>query len=261
MEGGTLVSDQAVAVITGAGRGIGKAVALRLAHAGYLVVGSARTQTDLDALAEEVSEAGGRARTVAANAMDRSGAKAPVRLALEEFGRVDVLVNNIGGPVGDIKDPFAMTDDDFEGTVAFSLSSPWWTTTEALSSMRTRRFGRIVNIGSAAAKFGTGALPYVVAKHGLAGMTKSLAVAGAPHGITANCICPGWTNTSRIDWDRIAANKGISSGEARRLAEEESLQRRILEPTEIADMVAYVVSPAANGVTGQIISVDGGFRV
>jgi NAD(P)-dependent dehydrogenase (short-subunit alcohol dehydrogenase family) len=255
------MADGPVAVITGAGRGIGRAIALRLAVEGYIVVGSARTSTDLDRLAEDIRLAGGIARTVVADATEHSGAKAPVRLALEELGRVDVLVNNIGGSVGSTRDPFSTTDDDFEGTLAFTLSSPWWTTAQALPVMRTQQFGRIVNIGSAAAKFGTGALPYVAAKHGLAGLTKALAVSGAPHGITANCVCPGWTDTSRIDWERKAAREGITAAEAKQSAENESLQRRILDPTEIADTVAFVVSPAGSGITGQIISVDGGFRV
>jgi NAD(P)-dependent dehydrogenase (short-subunit alcohol dehydrogenase family) len=240
---------------------MGRAIALRLASAGFLVVGSSRTQRDLDQLRSDIHAAGGEARTIVADAMDRSGARAPVRSAIEAFDRIDVLVNNVGGYLGAGRDPFEMSDDDFERTLVYTLSSAWWTTREALPSMRSRGYGRIINIASTSAIFGVGPLPYVVAKHGMAGMTKALAVSAAPHGITVNCVCPGWTNTPRINWSQQAALAGTTELEAREQAESQNIQHRILEPEEIAAAVSYLASSDAGGITGQIISVDGGFRV
>lgn len=160
-----------VAVVTGGGRGIGRALALRLGRDGFAVAVSSRTPADLNAVVREIEGCGGSALAVAADARDREGAREPVRAAVGRFGRADVIVNNVGGAAGGDHDPFTGTDEAFENTVALSLTSAYWTTREALPHMRDRGWGRVINIGSGAARSSTpgGRLGYTAAKHGLAG--------------------------------------------------------------------------------------------
>ena len=127
--------------------------------------------------------------------------------------------------------------------------------------MRERGFGRIINIGSGASKGTGGSLAYTTAKHGLVGFTKQLAAATAEHGITVNCLCPGWTNTSLVDFERIGRATGVTAAEAAARAANEALQRRVLEPEELAGMAALLAGDDGRGITGQVISVDGGYRV
>lgn len=255
--------DGRVAVVTGGGRGIGRAIASRLAADGATVVVSSRTRADLDAVVGEVEAAGGRGLAVVANALHRDDARRPVHEALAAFGSVDVVVNNVGGAVGRNHDPFAADDDAFERTITMNLTSAWWTTSAALPRMRDRGWGRVVNIGSGAAKSSTpgGRLGYTAGKHGLVGLTRQLAEATAPYGITVNCVCPGWTNTSMIDWDAIATRQGVSVEEAQAVARADNVQHRILEPEEITGMVALLVGDEGRGITGQVIGVDGGYGI
>jgi NAD(P)-dependent dehydrogenase (short-subunit alcohol dehydrogenase family) len=250
-------------VVTGAGRGIGRAIARRLATEGTVVVVSSRTQSDLDAVVHGIETAGGRAIAVVADAGDRDGARAPVREAVTQFGRVDILVNNVGGSVGRDHDPFTGSDDTFERTLTLNLTSSWWTTREALPHMRDQQWGRVINIGSGASKVGTagGRPAYTAAKHGLVGLTRQLAHATAPFGITVNCVCPGWTNTSLVDWDAIARRQGISVTEAQSSALASNVQHRILEPEELTAMVSLLAGDESAGITGQVISVDGGYMI
>lgn len=253
--------DGRIAVITGGGRGIGRAIALRYAREGATVVISSRTRTDLDAVVDEIHDAGGRGVGVVADATDRDDAREPVRAAVRDFGRIDVLVNNVGGSMGHGHDPFDGDDESFEDTVTLNLISSFWTTRAALPTMRDQRYGRVLGIGSGASK-NTGAnLGYVTAKHGLVGFTKQLAAAGAPFGITANLLCPGWTSTSLIDWEIIGASKGMTAAEAKAWASSFALQNRVLDPDELTGMATLLVAADGLGVTGQVISVDGGYKI
>jgi NAD(P)-dependent dehydrogenase (short-subunit alcohol dehydrogenase family) len=260
MGGGT---EGRVAVVTGGGRGIGRAIARRLAADGAAVVVSSRTRTDLDAVVSDVERTGGRALAVVADATDRADARRPVQEAVASFGRVDILVNNVGGVVGRDHDPFTGTDDAFERTLTLNLTSAWWTTREALPHLRAQAWGRVVNIGSGSSKSSApgSRLAYTTAKHGLVGFTRQLARLAAPYGITANCVCPGWTNTSLVDWDAIAARQGMTLEEAQADALGANLQHRILEPEELTGMVSLLASDEGAGITGQVISVDGGYGV
>jgi NAD(P)-dependent dehydrogenase (short-subunit alcohol dehydrogenase family) len=254
--------DGRIAVVTGGGRGIGRAIARRYAEEGATIVISSRTQSDLDAVVEHAASVGSEGVAVVADAMERESAQSPVRVALERFGRVDVLVNNVGGTVGRHHDPFADDpDESFERTLLFCLTSIWWTTKAALPAMREQGHGRIISIGSGASKGTGGSLAYTTAKHGLAGFSKQLAAAAAPHGINVNLLCPGWTNTSLIDWERIAAREGITPAEAEARAGATSLQNRVLEPEELSGMAVLLAGADGRGITGQVISVDGGYRV
>jgi NAD(P)-dependent dehydrogenase (short-subunit alcohol dehydrogenase family) len=254
--------DGRIAVVTGGGRGIGRAIALRFAREGAAVVVSSRTRKDLADVMAEIKGGGGDGLIVVADAMERTSARAPVIQALEHFGRVDVLVNNVGGVVGD-HDMFGGGDDSFEATLVLSLTSAWWTTSAALPAMRDNGFGRIINIGSTESLRANAGCPpaYVAAKHGIAGLTRQLAQDAGTRGITVNCICPGWTNTSMIDFGVIGQSMGLTAAEARADAARQCAQNVVLEPDEIAGMALFLASPDGTRVTGQIISVDGGYRL
>lgn len=254
-------NESRVAVVTGGGRGIGRAIAKRLAADGATVIVSARTGADLDAVVAEIEAAGGRAAAVVADAMDRDGARQPVLQAIDRFGRIDILINNVGGSSAGNHDPFDGDDDAFENTLTLNLTSAFWTTRAALNSMRDRGWGRIISIGSGASKSSTkaGSWGYTSAKHGLVGFTRQLAHAAAPHGITVNCVCPGWTNTSLVDWDQIAQRRQISVEAAQQVAFDACAQGRILEPEELTPMIALLAGDDGMGITGQVISVDGGY--
>jgi NAD(P)-dependent dehydrogenase (short-subunit alcohol dehydrogenase family) len=253
--------DGRVAVVTGGGRGIGRAIALELARQGARIVVSSRTQSDLDQVLAIAGGFGGEGSAVVADAMNRDQAREPVRVAVAAYGRVDILVNNVGGSVGKLHDPFTGDDDSFENTLVLNLISAFWTSREALPHMREQHYGRVINIGSGASKRAASTPGYTSAKHGLVGLTKALAAAGGGDGITVNCLCPGWTNTSLTDWDAMARAQHRTPEEVRARAEAENLQHRVLEPEELGPMAALLASPDGAGSTGQVISVDGGYRV
>ena len=250
-----------VAVVTGGGRGIGRAIALGMGAEGASVVVSSRTRQQLDGVVAEVSDAGGRAMAVVADAADEDQARSPVRAAMAEFGRVDILVNNVGGSSRGNHDPFSGDAEAFMGTLRLNLISAFWTSQEALSPMREQGYGRIINIGSGASKRAAASVAYTAAKHGLVGLTKQLAMAAAPYGVTVNCLCPGWTNTALVDFEKLAAAKGVTAAQAEADACADSAQRRILEPEELAPMAVLLASETGGGITGQVISVDGGYRL
>ena len=252
--------DDKVAVITGGGRGIGAAIARRYAAEGATVVVSSRTASDLEATLAAAGLGPDRGLAVVADAMDRADARRPVTEAIDRFGRVDVLVNNVGGTVG-APDPFLADDDAFEATIVLNLTSAWWTTSAALPVMRAQGSGRIISIGSGASKTTGASLPYTTAKHGLVGFTKELARSAAPHGINVNLLCPGWTRTSLVDFERIAAARGTTPADEEARAAGESLQRRVLDPDELTGMATLLAGPDGRGITGQVISVDGGYKV
>jgi len=241
-----------VAVITGGGRGIGRALAQRFAAERATVVISSRTASDLDAVLAGIAAADGPpGLAVVADASDRDDARRPVRAALERFGRVDILVNNVGGSVGKGHDPFTGDDASFEDTLTLNLTSAWWTTRAALPAMREQQWGRIISIGSGASKRAAASLAYTTAKHALIGFTRQLAQTTGTEGITVNLLCPGWTNTSLLNVDDHTRAK----------AERDNAQHRVLEPEELAGMATLLASDDGAGVTGQVISVDGGYRL
>lgn len=256
-----------VAVVTGAGRGIGRALALALAAHGAAVVGSSRTPSDLDDLVASIERQGGCARAVVADASDPDQAREPVRVASRDFGAVDVLVNNVGGragpyPAGADDDPYLLSDEVFGYLLTINLMSGWWTTAAALPFMRKRGYGRVINIGSGNSKRAGRSMPYTAAKHGVIGMTVALAARCGSDGITVNCLCPGWTRTSHNDWAVVGKRMGgLSPEQAHARAASENAQRRVLEADELAPMTVLLASPAGAGITGQVISVDGGWQL
>ena len=220
---------------------------------------------ELERVVAEVRALGSDGLALTADALSRSETKAAIGRALAHFGRIDGLVNNAGGGTGwkraPDQDPEEHEDELFEANLKLNLTSAHFATRFALPAMRAQRFGRVITIGSGYAKRSGGALAYTAAKHGLVGYTRALAAQVAGEGITVNCLCPGWTNTSLVDWNAIGRARGTDAAEARRFAESENLQQRVLEPDELGPMCTLLLSDDARGITGQVISVDGGYRV
>lgn len=256
--------DGKVAWVTGGGRGIGRAIALAFAREGAAVGVSARSEDELDAVAGEIRSLGQNGLAVRADAMSLDDTlNAAARIAAE-LGPIDILVNNAGGGVpprsGDLT-PEQVTETSFIDNVDLNLFSAWRATQAVLAGMLERGQGRIINIGSGYAKRSGGAPAYTAAKHGLIGLTRAMAAQVATRGVSVNCLCPGWTNTRLVDMDLMAKMQNVSVDEVRQRIESENMQKRILEPEELGPMAVLLASDAAVSITGQVISVDGGYGV
>jgi NAD(P)-dependent dehydrogenase (short-subunit alcohol dehydrogenase family) len=251
-----------VALVTGSGRGIGRAIALAYAREGARVGLTSRTRGQLEAVAAEVAAAGGKSFVATADFLDGAAVKRMVGEMIAHFGRLDILVNNAGGTVGDPSLKRALTHDDalFERDLFLNLTSTYYATRAALPQMVRQDYGRVIFIGSGYSKRGGGQIAYTAAKHGVVGLARALAYQ-VPPSITVNTLCPGWTRTSLIDFERIGALRGVDARAAEAMVAGENVQKRILDPEELAPMALLLASEDAKGITGQVISVDGGYRV
>jgi len=250
------------AIVTGGGRGIGRAIARGLARAGVFVTLAARTRAEVDAAADEIRTGGGRSFASLADVGKADDVTALFRSAREAMGGVDLLVNAAGiaysGPL------VKTADETWHAVIETNLSGVFYTTREALPEMTGRGFGRIVNIASIAGKTGLPYLAaYVASKHGVLGLTKVAALECAALGVTVNAICPGYVDTAMTESGiaRIVERTGIPSEEARRRLEEQSPQKRMVAPEEVAALAVYLCGDDARGITGQALNVDGGSLV
>jgi NAD(P)-dependent dehydrogenase (short-subunit alcohol dehydrogenase family) len=248
-----------VALVTGGGRGIGRAIALALAQQGASVGITARSPAQLNEVAQAIGTAGGKALVIVA---DLTEADAPARVVAamaEGLGLVDVLVNNAG--VGSSADPRPVADFDdtfWQQTLALNLTAPYRLCKVVLPAMRQRRWGRIINIASINSKIASlHSVAYTASKHGLLGLTKTLALELAREGITVNAICPGpvhtMMNDKRVAYD--AQRRGMAFDEIERALT--PIGGR-LEPEDVAPLAVYLASDEARMVTGQAYNVDGG---
>jgi NAD(P)-dependent dehydrogenase (short-subunit alcohol dehydrogenase family) len=253
--------DGRVAVVTGAGRGIGRAFALGLAAEGAKVAVISRSIDELDEVVAGIRELGSDGLALVVDCMDGQAIKAAVDDAHAHFGGLDILFNNVGGLIGDLTELVALEHDDelFEQNLFLNLTTAYYGSRAALPHMVAGGYGRIVSTGSGYAKRGGGLISYSAAKHGVVGLTRAMAYQ-VPSEITVNCFCPGWTETALADWDRLAVLAG-SVEAAKESAESENIQQRILEPRELAPMAVLLACPESAGITGQVISVDGGYRI
>lgn len=247
----TGTGEQRVALVTGASRGIGKAIALRLAREGRRVVLVSRSEGPLTEVKAEIESAGGSAACVAVDVGDAAALQSAVEGVIEREGRLDILVNN----AGITKDNLAlrMTNEDFMRVLEVNLVSAFVSCRAAARAMMRNRFGRIVNIGSTSGVVGNpGQANYAAAKAGLAGMTKSLARELGGKGITANVVAPGFVETDMTS--------GLPEELKSRMLEGMAIKRLgVVE--DIAAAVAYVSSDGAGYLTGQVICVDGGLTM
>ncbi len=254
-----------VAWVTGGGRGIGRAIALALARDGHSVAVSSRTRSELDAVVAEIEATGSSGLAVISDAMDPASIRSAAESIAAGLGPVDILVNNAGGGVGirnaETLSPEERDDALFAANVEFNLHSAYRASQAVLAGMVERRHGRIINIGSGYAKRSGGAIPYTAAKHGLIGLTRAMAAEVAELGVTINCLCPGWTNTQLVNLDAMARARGTTAEDEQRRIARENLQNRVLEPEELGPMAALLAHDQSAGITGQVISVDGGYKV
>ena len=239
-----------VAIVTGAARGIGRATAERLSADGAQV---ALVDSDADAVRSTVAALGDRSTPVPADVSDPDSVTEAVSLVLESHGRVDVLVNNAGIYP---HTPFAeLTFEQWRRVMAVNLDGMFLMTRAVWPPMIQRAYGRIVNVGSATFWIGYPELAaYIASKGGVIGFTRGLAVEAGAHGITVNCVTPGFIDTegSRAEdpsgdlFDEIVAGQAI---------------RKRGMPEDIVECIGYLVSPSAGYITGQTINVDGGHRL
>ena len=255
------------AFVTGGGRGIGKAIALAYARAGADVAVSSRTRNELDAVVSEIEALGCKGLPVVADAMSYEDAVAAVKQVVDHFGALHILFNNAGGVAmpesADGLGAATHEDQAFVDNIMLNMVSVQRMSREALPHMLKQGYGRIINIGSGYAKRGGGLLAYTAAKHGVVGLTRAMAteIATQNQGVTINCLCPGWTNTSLLDWEVLGAAWGVDAATAEARAAADCVQNRIIEPEELGPMAVLLASEEAAAITGQVISVDGGFKI
>lgn len=240
--------DQQIAVVTGAGRGIGRAIALKFADEGADVVCLSRTAENSQKVADEVKAKGRRAWAVAVDVADPAGVNAAVEQILKEPGRVDILVNNAGVTRDNLL--MRMSEEEWDTVLNTNLRGAFILTKAFSRSFLKQRSGRVINLASVVGLMGNaGQANYAASKAGLIGFTKSVAREFASRGITVNAIAPGFVET-----DMTAVLKAEIKTE---------LLKRIPlgalgSVDDIAGAALYLASPAARYVTGQVLTVDGG---
>lgn len=247
------------ALVTGASRGIGQAIAIAFAAEGADVAITARGADALASTRAQIERAGRRCESIAADLEERGAARRVFDSAVAGLGPIDILVNDAGiGSSASLRPVVDFDDAFWERTLYLNLTVPYLLTRYCLPSMMERRNGRIIQIASIAGKIGTlhGAA-YSASKHGLLGLTRSVAIETAAFGITVNAICPGSTHTRvndmRISYDAERLGMPLAAFETTLTP----IGRR-LEPAEIAPLAVYLASPDARVVTGQAYNIDGG---
>lgn len=247
------------ALVTGASRGIGRAIALAFAHEGASLALSARSLDLLESLAKEIEGAGGRAMALPLDVTDPGSIEQAKARVTEALGPVQILVNNAG--IAKSVKVLAMDDEHWQRHLDVNLTGPFRVTRAFLPPMVEAKWGRVINIASTAGKVGfqyTAA--YCASKHGLLGFTRALALEMAPVGVTVNAICPGFVRTDMASEAarNIAKKTGKSEGDATRWLEALSPQNRLMEPEEVAAVAVLLASEDARGINGQGINIDGG---
>jgi len=252
-----------VALITGGGRGIGRAIALRFVSEGAAVMLAATKRESLEATAAEIRKAGGRAATAVVDVADEAAVKTVVAATLGELGRLDILVNNagVGGPTLRVVD---MERADWDRTLAVNVTGAFLCSKHAIPHMVARKSGRIINVTSIAGLMGYPLRsPYAVSKWGMIALTRTLAGELGEHGITVNAIAPGAVRGERVEGviaARAAALGRPAADVERELFVDPTALKRMVGPDDVAATAAFLASNDAANITGETISVSAGFR-
>ena len=240
-------TTERVAWITGASRGIGRAITLRLAEAGFTIVASARS-SNADGVVDKINAEGGKAVALSLDVTNAVSIPNIAKEIVDQFGRIDVLVNN----AGIVRDQLLMRmkAEDWDAVLATNLTSVYGCCQSVLRTMLKQRSGRIINISSVVAQTGnSGQTNYAASKAGLIGFSKSLAREVASRGLTVNVVAPGM-----IDTDMTAEIEGV----AREALLERIPMARLVLPDEVASVVCFLASDDAAYITGQVVAVNGG---
>ena len=253
-----------VAIVTGGGSGIGKAISLALANEGAAVVVAGRNPSRLEEVAKDIKSRGGKAKAIQTDISDHEQVKRMVAQATSEFGQIDILVNNAALIPNNNADVADMNLDNWHNTLKVNLTGTMLCSREVLKTMIPRRSGSIINISSVAGISGhPKESPYCVSKWGVIGLTEALAIEAGKHSIRVNCVSPGATGTEGFKHmvGEMAKHLGISYEEAlAKIADKNSL-KRIAEPSEIAACVVFLASDDSSAVTGHNLVANCGFHL
>ena len=248
-----------VALVTGGGTGIGKAIAMKLAKNGAMVAIASRNRDQLHRVAAEFAQLGLTVLPIPMNVRVKADVERAVTELVAKLGAIHILINNAG-----ISALSLMSDKDdskWYDIVDTNLNGMYLVTKAVLRHIPDQAGGRIINISSVLGKFGVpGYTAYCTTKHGMIGFTRALALEIVSRGITVNTICPGWVDTemANLGINETAKLQGITAEEFKAQAVAAVPIRRFLEADEIAELVAYVASDAARGITGQAMNICGG---
>jgi 3-oxoacyl-[acyl-carrier protein] reductase len=256
-----MLNQDQICIVTGGGKGIGKGIAKVLAAEGATVVVAGRSEDRLCQTATEIIAGGGQATALRLDITDRPGVATFVQQVRQQFGRIDVLVNNAG--LMPLPGSLATFDDQlWDDLFAVNTTGTYNMTKAVLPAMSEQKSGRIINISSISAKLTWPAfVAYGAAKAALHAFTTALAREVAGDGITVNCVLPGFTRTEEMEriWGTVAQSAGKTMDElVNPILESRVPIKRWLRPEEIGYMVSFLASPRAAGITGQMFVVDGG---
>ncbi len=245
--------------MTGAGRGIGRSIALALAKAGADVGVTARTPGDLETLVAEIQAQGSKSLAVRCDVTHPEEVQYMAATLSAGLGGIDILVNNAGnaGSHKFLNHP----DDLWQRMLAVNLTSVYYVTKAVIPTLIDQRWGRIITVASIASRVGDRYIAaYAASKHGVLGLTRALAVEMLPYNITVNAICPGYVDTPMTDASiaNMVARTSMSEAQAREYLEKQSPQHRLIEPEEVAAIAVFLAQESSKGITGQAINLDGG---
>jgi 3-hydroxybutyrate dehydrogenase len=247
------------AVVTGGGRGIGRAVARALAEEGAAVVVSARSTKEIEAVAAELVADGHTAHAVTCDVADEASVKTLAEAAAKLLGTVDVLVNNAGIALSNPVKRLPL--EEWNRIMAINATGTFLCTRAFIQGMIDRGWGRVINVASVAGlRGGRYIAAYSASKHAQIGFTRALAAEVADQGITVNAICPGYVDTPMTEYSvsRMVEKAGISEEDALEHILALSPQHRLIRPEEIAHVTVMLCGKNGEGISGQAIAIDGG---